>query len=91
MTAEYSDLSNAALQARSLKTAMPCYGDNRIALVKGKGTRVWDADGREYLDMLAGIAVACLGHAHPVIRDTLCAQADVSGSLFKHNSLSSPR
>ena len=77
MTAGSADLSNAALQTRSLKTAVPCYGDNRIALVKGEGARVWDADGREYLDMLAGIAVACLGHAHPVIRDTLSTQANL--------------
>src|SRR5690625_8040208 len=36
-----------------------------VALVRGEGVRVWDADGREYLDCLAGIAVASLGHSHP--------------------------
>ncbi len=38
-----------------------------IALVRGKGARVWDADGKEYLDFLAGIAVNSLGHCHPAV------------------------
>src|SRR5574342_580194 len=38
-----------------------------IALVRGKGARVWDADGKEYLDFLAGIAVNSLGHCHPAL------------------------
>ncbi len=43
------------------------YARTPIALVKGKGTRVWDADGKEYLDFLAGIAVNNLGHCHPAV------------------------
>ena len=38
-----------------------------VALVRGKGARVWDADGKEYLDFLAGIAVNSLGHSHPAV------------------------
>jgi acetylornithine/N-succinyldiaminopimelate aminotransferase len=38
-----------------------------MALVRGKGARVWDADGKEYLDFLAGIAVNSLGHCHPAV------------------------
>jgi predicted acetylornithine/succinylornithine family transaminase len=38
-----------------------------IALVRGKGARVWDADGKEYLDFVAGIAVNSLGHCHPAV------------------------
>lgn len=38
-----------------------------VALVRGKGARVWDADGKEYLDFVAGIAVNSLGHSHPAI------------------------
>jgi acetylornithine/N-succinyldiaminopimelate aminotransferase len=38
-----------------------------IALVRGRGTKVWDAEGKEYLDFLAGIAVNSLGHCHPAI------------------------
>lgn len=38
-----------------------------VALVRGKGARVWDADGKEYLDFVAGIAVNSLGHCHPAV------------------------
>jgi acetylornithine/N-succinyldiaminopimelate aminotransferase len=44
---------------------MPTYGRLPIALSHGRGCRVWDTEGREYLDALAGIAVNTLGHAHP--------------------------
>src|SRR5438034_4532979 len=43
------------------------YGRAPICLVRGDGMRVWDLDGREYLDFGAGLAVAALGHCHPVI------------------------
>src|SRR5438445_13329444 len=43
------------------------YARYPIALVRGKGARMWDADGKEYLDFLAGIAVNSLGHCHPAI------------------------
>jgi len=44
-------------------------------LARGEGARVWDVDGREYLDFLAGIAVNALGHAHPAFVDAVAAQA----------------
>jgi acetylornithine/N-succinyldiaminopimelate aminotransferase len=44
---------------------MPTYGRLPIALSHGRGCRVWDTQGREYLDALAGIAVNTLGHGHP--------------------------
>src|SRR3989304_1067576 len=43
----------------------PNYGRTPICLVRGDGMRVWDSDGREYLDFAAGIAVVGLGHCHP--------------------------
>ncbi|MDO8700081.1 MAG: aminotransferase class III-fold pyridoxal phosphate-dependent enzyme, partial [Deltaproteobacteria bacterium] len=46
-----------------------------IALVRGKGARVWDADGKEYLDFLAGIAVNGLGHCHPAVVRAIEQQA----------------
>lgn len=46
----------------------------RAELVRGEGCYVWDADGRRYLDFLAGIAVNSLGHAHPVFVDALSRQ-----------------
>ncbi|MGD0377693.1 MAG: acetylornithine transaminase [Streptosporangiaceae bacterium] len=55
------------LQARFAGALMPNYGIPPVALVRGEGCRVWDADGREYTDLLAGIAVSALGHAHPAI------------------------
>jgi acetylornithine aminotransferase len=44
-------------------------------LARGEGARVWDVDGTEYLDFLAGIAVNALGHAHPVFVDAVSSQA----------------
>jgi acetylornithine/N-succinyldiaminopimelate aminotransferase len=54
---------------------MKNYGRYPIVAVKGKGCRVWDADGKEYLDFLAGIAVNNLGHCHPRIVEALRKQA----------------
>ena len=48
----------------------------QVVLERGRGCRVWDLDGREYLDLIAGIAVDCLGHAHPVITQALADQAN---------------
>ena len=45
---------------------MPTYSQS-LALVKGKGTRVWDADGKVYLDFMSGIAVQNVGHCHPAV------------------------
>jgi acetylornithine/N-succinyldiaminopimelate aminotransferase len=46
-----------------------------VTLVRGKGTRVWDSDGKEYLDFFAGLAVNSLGHCHPVVVKALTEQA----------------
>lgn len=54
---------------------MPTYGRYPLALVRGRGARVWDADGREYLDFGGGIAVNVLGHAHPAITAALTRQS----------------
>ncbi|MBU1908622.1 MAG: aminotransferase class III-fold pyridoxal phosphate-dependent enzyme, partial [Verrucomicrobia bacterium] len=53
---------------------MPTYAPG-LALVRGKGARVWDAEGREYLDFLGGIAVNVLGHAHPKLVKAIRQQA----------------
>ncbi|HVJ97182.1 MAG TPA: aminotransferase class III-fold pyridoxal phosphate-dependent enzyme, partial [Acidimicrobiia bacterium] len=44
---------------------MQTYGRLPVAFVRGKGTKLWDTDDREYLDFLGGLAVTSLGHAHP--------------------------
>lgn len=46
-----------------------------LMLVKGAGSRVWDADGNEYIDCVAGIAVCSTGHCHPAVVTALCDQA----------------
>lgn len=51
------------------------YGSRRLAIVRGEGVTLWDADGKEYLDFFAGIAVANLGHCHPAVTDAICRQA----------------
>lgn len=53
---------------------MDTYGTPAIALVRGQGSTVWDENGRKYLDLLAGIAVSSLGHAHPAIIDAVTHQ-----------------
>jgi len=53
---------------------MPTYAPE-IALVKGKGTKVWDADGKVYLDFVAGISVLNVGYSHPKVVEAIRAQA----------------
>jgi acetylornithine/N-succinyldiaminopimelate aminotransferase len=62
------------LQARFGAALMPNYGLPPLALHHGQGCRVWDADGREYTDLVAGIAVSSLGHAHPALVAAVTAQ-----------------
>lgn len=57
------------------KNILATYGRFPVALARGKGTRVWDEAGREYLDFTSGIAVNSLGHAHPQLQKSLAAQA----------------
>ncbi len=59
--------SNASLIARWEAAVLPSYATPPLALVRGEGTAVWDADGVRYLDLIAGIAVSALGHAHPAV------------------------
>jgi acetylornithine/N-succinyldiaminopimelate aminotransferase len=66
--------SNEELTKRWAAVMMPNYGVPPIALARGEGTRVWDADGRDYLDLYAGIAVSSLGHAHPAVVEAVSKQ-----------------
>ncbi|MDA8234266.1 MAG: acetylornithine transaminase [Clostridia bacterium] len=54
---------------------MNTYGRNPIALVEGNGVLVWDAEGKKYLDFVAGIAVNALGHCHPAVVEAVEEQA----------------
>ncbi len=53
---------------------MNTYGRFPLAFVRGKGCRLWDSQGREYLDFVAGIATCTLGHAHPALIETVTQQ-----------------
>ena len=57
------------------KYVMNTYGRLPMALVKGEGIKVWDADGNEYLDFVAGLAVTSLGHCHPAVTEAIAKQA----------------
>ena len=75
------------LQARFEAALMPNYGVPPLALARGEGCRVWDADGKEYTDLIAGIAVSSLGHAHPAIIDAVTRQVRTlahTSNLFVH-------
>jgi acetylornithine aminotransferase len=67
------------LRRRWSATMMGNYGTPPLTLVRGEGARVWDADGREYLDLLGGIAVNLLGHAHPAVVEAVSRQVATLG------------
>lgn len=69
------EISNEDLRNRSDRVFVGNYARYPAAMVKGKGCLLWDADGREYLDFLSGIAVCSLGHCHPAITEAICRQA----------------
>ena len=58
---------------------MDNYGTPPIAFVRGSGAEVWDAEGRRYLDFVAGIAVNALGHAHPAVVEAVTTQVRTLG------------
>ena len=75
------------LHERFAASIMPNYGLPPVALARGQGCRVWDTDGREYLDLIGGIAVSALGHAHPAITEAVTRQAGTlvhTSNLFLH-------
>jgi len=69
---------SAQVRADYARHVVPSYKRSATApvLVRGKGTRVWDAEGNEYLDFGSGIAVNCLGHAHPRLAEVMKKQGD---------------
>ncbi|AKE90226.1 MULTISPECIES: acetylornithine transaminase [Rhodococcus] len=69
------------LQQRWAGSLMNNYGVPKVALVAGDGAVVTDADGKQYLDLLGGIAVNALGHRHPAIREAVTAQLDTLGHV----------
>ncbi|MFP7723159.1 aspartate aminotransferase family protein [Lysobacter sp. A3-1-A15] len=71
--------STADLHALAERYLLPVYRQRPIVLERGLGSRVWDRDGREYVDFAGGIAVSALGHGHPAL---LAALVDQAGKLW---------
>ena len=77
-------MSNHDIVTRSDRHLMPTYARAPVAFVRGEGARLWDADGREYLDLFACLAVANLGHAPKPIAAAIGAQ---TAKLFHVSNL----
>jgi acetylornithine/N-succinyldiaminopimelate aminotransferase len=71
----------AELAARWSAVMMSNYKVPPVALARGAGATVWDVDGREYTDLLGGIATTILGHAHPKVVEAITAQAATLGHV----------
>src|SRR5436305_14548435 len=68
-------MGNAELVQRAQSVLFQNYRTQPIALVRGEGSWVWDADGKKYLDFIGGIATVSVGHANPRVREALMEQA----------------
>jgi acetylornithine aminotransferase len=66
---------------RYAQAMMNTFGPPKLTLVRGEGAHVWDADGREYVDLLGGIAVNALGHAHPALVEAVTTQLQTLGHV----------
>ena len=77
-------MKQEAVIADTEKYYLPVFSRNQIVLDHGKGCKLYDMDGNEYLDFLAGIAVNALGHAHPVLVNAI---ADQAGKLIHCSNL----
>jgi len=93
---ESADMSESAEQIRTLDRSgdrdrdldtryeaalLPVFGSPQKVLARGAGVHVWDTDGKQYLDLLAGIAVNALGHAHPALLSAITKQAETLGHV----------
>ncbi|MFE9021678.1 acetylornithine transaminase [Streptomyces sp. NPDC007808] len=74
-------MSNQELTARWQGALMNNYGTPRLPLVRGEGLKVWDAEGRQYLDFVGGIATNALGHAHPAVVEAVSSQIASLGHI----------
>ncbi|WP_309107217.1 acetylornithine transaminase [Arthrobacter sp.] len=73
--------SGAEWLARYSSSLIGVFGTPQRVLVRGAGCLVWDADGKEYLDLLGGIAVNALGHAHPFVTSVISSQLATLGHV----------
>jgi predicted acetylornithine/succinylornithine family transaminase len=68
-------MNNLDLYTQDKENYLPTFNRFPLAFIKGKGSRLWDADGKEYIDLLAGIAVNNVGHCHPKVVSAIQKQA----------------
>ena len=68
-------MTTSEIQALNDSYIINTYGARRLAITRGAGAALWDADGKEYLDFFAGIAVCNLGHCHPKVTEAIAKQA----------------
>jgi acetylornithine/N-succinyldiaminopimelate aminotransferase len=84
-------MSLAELQTLEREHAVPTYVRNPVEFVRGSGCRLWDSDGNEYLDFLAGISVLNVGHCHPrvvqAVREQVGLLTHVSNLYYTEPSL----
>jgi acetylornithine aminotransferase len=73
--------TSETLQRRYADSLMNTFGPPRLVLARGEGPYVWDADGTRYLDLLGGIAVNALGHAHPALVEAVTRQLQTLGHV----------
>jgi acetylornithine/N-succinyldiaminopimelate aminotransferase len=66
--------TTSQFKALDERYVMPAFSRD-MAIVKGEGSTVWDAEGKQYLDCVAGIAVCSTGHCHPAVVKAICDQA----------------
>ncbi|HEX4101287.1 MAG TPA: acetylornithine transaminase [Pseudonocardiaceae bacterium] len=74
-------MSTVDLQQRWQAALMANYGTPPLALARGAGAEVWDTDGRRYLDLVGGVAVNALGHAHPAVVRAVTEQIATLGQV----------
>ena len=76
-----SETPTTGLQRRWQAALMANYGTPSLALTRGSGAEVWDVEGRRYLDLLGGVAVNALGHAHPAVVRAVTEQISTLGQV----------
>ena len=77
-------MTTAEIKAMATEYIMNTYGERSLAFVRGEGAYLWDADGKQYLDFLGGLAVNGLGHCHP---NVVAAIREQAGKLLHISNL----
>ncbi len=87
-----ADVDAAYIMQTDSEYVLGTYARQPLVFVRGEGARLWDSEGREYLDFLAGIAVVQVGHSHPRIADAIAHQSRtlMQVSNLYHNALQAP-